>query len=179
MAKTTLYTLTVQDNVPEIKPLNVVDTIRIFGKLYWLVPVEQVQDEPAPQPPPRPERIGKPEVLPDLANGGWETKRETVKRLAKEHPEWTATVIAKEAGVSVPSVSDWLHQAGMKTLSDRIREQIEGALLDAGALGLAAPELTAIAKNAGFNRGVGPILTQLQKAGTVKRLGNGNWAVRA
>jgi hypothetical protein len=162
--KTTIYTMVIEDNVPHIKPLDNVGSATINGINYWLVPVVMTQDKPAPDEglklkPFTPHRVAL---------------REQVLALGRNEPNLSLSEIARRAHVSHIAARTWLNEARIRIAVDDARDAITEALTDAGAAGLPSPALTPLA----HGQRTGPLLMGMMRSGLVKRLDNGNWALR-
>lgn len=161
--KSTVYTMLIRDNVPELMPISDYGTLRMpDGKLYWIVPVEVVQHQPASVPP---------EPLPPPAND--KEVVETIAALLRDGVE-SVEEITRLTNLSAYIVRQLIRGAGLQTPADKLRKRVEDALLNAGDEGITPHVLGGLCSP---GQRLGPVISSMIKRGLVKKLNNGNYAI--
>jgi hypothetical protein len=163
MPKVTIYTLVIEDNVPEIRELHDVGTLSMQGLNYWLVPIPVERVEP-------PAPIKK-AVPVDAINS---EDRDEVLRLLDEGIH-SIESMSRQTRLTSNEIRRVIHDAGLKTPAELLQKTFADALLDAGEHGLAPQALGKMAAAKGQR--AGPIIQVMLRRKEVKRLANGYWVI--
>jgi hypothetical protein len=165
VSKTTLALLFITDNVPEMRTLSDVKTMKFNGLDYWVIPVPVEKHLPAPVPAPSQHKEA--------------TTIETVTALHQQG--LSAKDIARRIGHSTIWVYKRLERAGLQTAGAKLEEILTEILLESDDQGVAAaslkdhPKVRDLYPNG--HAPIGPTLGRLAHHDEIKRLPNGNLTV--
>ena len=177
-----MYLVTVADDTMDVKELSEIQTMVFSGITYLVVPAPQTNREPPSEKAKevdefladlKREKINPSAPAPSYRVAKVDDRAEVIKLF--KLGTMTVNQISHKLGLGHMAVSNIIREAGFETAADRAKKRIAEVLEDAGYAGTEPSVLSEIAKECGTR--VGPILMNMLKAHTVKRLPNGNLAM--